>query len=123
MNNDELETDVPDVDRGSLLYRLWGLNRVAGNIAAWRERKGFYSPVSFDETDQILVKLALVHEEISEATSAARKGEFDNFVEELADAIIRILDAAGTMDLDLESAIETKMLFNETRPHKHGKRA
>ena len=104
-------------------YRIAGLNHVARNIAAWRESKGFSSPRSFEETDQVIVKLALVMTEVAEAIEAARTGDFENFQEELADAIIRILDVGGTMRLDLETAIEKKMRTNEGRPHMHGKLA
>ena len=76
-------------------YRIAGLNHVARNIAAWRESKGFYSPRSFEETDQVIVKLALVMTEVAEAIEAARTGDFENFQEELADAIIRILDVGS----------------------------
>lgn len=40
---------------------------------------------------------------------------------ELADALIRIADLCGQMEIDLESAIALKMECNEGRPFKHGK--
>jgi len=40
--------------------------------------------------------------------------------EELADAIIRILDYAGGMGFDLESTLLAKMAYNDTRPYRHG---
>lgn len=39
---------------------------------------------------------------------------------ELADVLIRIFDICGKHDIDLEKAIEIKMEFNKTRPHRHG---
>ncbi len=39
---------------------------------------------------------------------------------ELADTVIRICDLCGLMGIDLERAIEEKMLYNKTRPHRHG---
>lgn len=39
---------------------------------------------------------------------------------ELADAFIRIWDAAHGRDVPLLEAILQKMLYNETRPHRHG---
>ena len=42
--------------------------------------------------------------------------------EELADAFIRLFDVCGFYGVDIESAIESKMLYNETRPKKHGKK-
>ena len=80
-------------------------------------------PESIDDADGMLAKLALVHAEVSEASEAVRKGDHENFVEELADAVIRILDISGSLQLDLETAIEDKMKKNEDRPYMHGKRA
>ncbi len=45
----------------------------------------------------------------------------DTFEDELADAVIRIADLAGYLDIDLERHIIAKMKYNETRKEKHGK--
>jgi len=42
---------------------------------------------------------------------------------ELADCIIRILDAAGFYGVDMEELILEKMKYNETRPYRHGNKA
>ena len=42
---------------------------------------------------------------------------------EMADAVIRIADAAGVYGFSLQSAIEMKVAFNATRPTKHGGKA
>lgn len=67
-------------------------------------------------------KLCLVHSEISEAMEGARKNLPDDklphrpMIEvELADAIIRILDLGGALDLDLEGAIAEKRAYNAKR--------
>ena len=39
---------------------------------------------------------------------------------ELADAVIRILDFAHEHQVDISRAIRAKMLYNETRPYRHG---
>lgn len=39
---------------------------------------------------------------------------------ELADAVIRIADYCGKHGYDLQTAIKTKMAYNETRPYRHG---
>lgn len=39
---------------------------------------------------------------------------------ELADVIIRTLDLCAKHDIDIHAAIEEKLEFNRTRPHRHG---
>lgn len=45
----------------------------------------------------------------------------DTFEDELADTMIRIMDLAGSKQIDLEWHIEQKMKYNETRERMHGK--
>ena len=67
-------------------------------------------------------KLALIHSEISEAMEASRKNLMDDKLThrkgvevELADAVIRILDLAGALELDLAGAIQEKLAYNAVR--------
>lgn len=67
-------------------------------------------------------KLCLVHSEVSEAMEGARKNLPDDKLPhrpmlevELADAIIRILDLGGALNLDLAGAIEEKREYNASR--------
>jgi NTP pyrophosphatase (non-canonical NTP hydrolase) len=67
-------------------------------------------------------KLALIHSEISEALEGLRRGKRDDHLPhrlslevELADAMIRILDLAGCLDLDLGGAMVEKMAYNAKR--------
>lgn len=73
-----------------------------------------------DEPREMGTILALIHSEVSEALEADRKGNKENFKEELADICIRVFDVCGKMDIDLEAAILKKMEFNKIRPYKHG---
>jgi NTP pyrophosphatase (non-canonical NTP hydrolase) len=42
--------------------------------------------------------------------------------EEIADAVIRLLDFAGVYGIDLDWHVAAKMAYNKTRPSKHGKK-
>ena len=67
-------------------------------------------------------KLCLIHSEISESMEGHRKNLKDDKLPhrlmlevELADAVIRIMDLAGAMKLDIGGAIFEKLAYNTTR--------
>ena len=123
---------------------LEGLNAASRQIHENNKEKGFYEDPR--ETGTLLM---LVVSELSEALEAdrhnrhARRIDFELFYEkntsedqkkrgfelyikdsqedEIADAIIRLLDYAGYKGIDLEWHIEQKLNYNKTRPYKHGK--
>ena len=87
-------------------------------------------------------RLALIQSEISEALEACRKNKHadfqafeaagetkeafeeyvkDSFEDELADALIRILELAATENIDMEKHVSAKMRYNAERPYKFGK--
>jgi NTP pyrophosphatase (non-canonical NTP hydrolase) len=66
--------------------------------------------------------IALVHSEMSEALEAHRKGLMDDKLPhrsgvevELADALIRIFDMAGGLQLDVAGALQEKLAYNRGR--------
>lgn len=68
--------------------------------------------------------LMLITTEVAEAAEEWRKpiDQFDKaaLAEELADIVIRVGDAASHWEIDLESAVESKMARNRERPMRHG---
>ena len=91
------------------------LNKLAKEISTWRESKGFYTPESLyteNRRDDMLGKLMLVVSEIAEASEEVRKNNPDKFKEEIADTFIRLLDICGSMGIDIEQEIKSKMIIN-----------
>jgi NTP pyrophosphatase (non-canonical NTP hydrolase) len=74
----------------------------------------------FQDPYKIPAILALIHSEVSKALESFRKDDFANFKEELADVIIRCLDCAGGLGIDIEDEIHSKLKKNSTRGHRHG---
>ncbi len=78
-----------------------------------------------------LSKIALMHSELSEAVEGIRTDSMDDHLPsrkmvevELAGSMIRILDLAGAMELDVAGAFVEKLLYNVTREdHKIENRA
>ena len=91
---------------------------------AWMiaEESGFHEGEEAGNDNRSRAKiLALIHSKISEALEADREGDEENYAEELADTVIRILDHAETEGIDLTEEIEAKFEVNRDREFKHGK--
>jgi NTP pyrophosphatase (non-canonical NTP hydrolase) len=102
-----------------------GINGLAYRAHRTAEQHGFheYKPtfgVAGQDTRHILSWLMLITTEVAEAAEAVRKGNLQNFEEELADIMIRLLDTAYALQVNLEDAVLAKMDKNEKREHKHG---
>jgi len=121
------------------------LNELAQLINKRAKEKGFY-----DGGFNLSEKLMLIVSELGEAQESDRKNrranlEYflerqkelvadegkirafessikDTIEDELADALIRILDLCGYLKIDIGKHVEIKMWYNSTRPEKHGKR-
>ena len=89
----------------------------------------------FDDEDpwaSFPTKIALLHSELSEALAEWRayknviyfaQGKPDKpegIGAELADVLIRLVDLAYTLNVDLDHIVGLKMKYNQGRPWKHG---
>lgn len=117
-----------------------GLNQAAETVHNAARKNGFW-----DKESSVAEKLMLIVTELGEACEADRNGkkaasvfpyttpmndydtEFfrrnykDTFEDELADVMIRLLDLAGGLGIDIEWHVNAKFEYNQTRPYKHGK--
>ena len=93
-------------------------------IRGWQEEihanavnKGFW-----DEERSIPEMLCLIHSEVSECLEVYRGGHDGTIGEELADTVIRVMDMAEGLGIDLQTEINNKHQYNLTRPRMHGKK-
>ena len=120
-NTQGLKRTIAPGEVESVVEALQLLARVATNNSC---ANGFWNHPNLPE------KIALIGSEcVGEALNALREPAlvqsthipgFTNYEEELADTIIRCLDAAEAVGLDIAGAVVAKMNYNATRPYKHG---
>jgi NTP pyrophosphatase (non-canonical NTP hydrolase) len=108
------------------------LTDLSKQIYEANREKGFW-----DNERNIGEALMLVVTELSEGLEAHRKGIFapkqrlpmdkfeaeikDTFEDEIADSIIRLLDLAGGLGIDIDYHVMAKLEYNKTRARLHGK--
>jgi len=118
-------TDVEKQFKSSFTEVQKVIHQIAKDKGWWDDRTELFKT---DNEIVIAAVLALIHSEISEALESVRHGfpqsdqmkGYDNFEIELADVIIRVMDLAEWMNIDLGSALVAKVKFNSNREHKHG---
>lgn len=97
---------------------------------------GWYEGAFTTTPEAVCTKLMLAVGELAEAVEEVRNGnpydrvyftdggkKPEGFAIELADCIIRILDEAQHLGIDMQDAILLKYNYNLTRPYKHGGKA
>lgn len=73
-----------------------------------------------NEIRKIGTNLMLITTEVAEAMEAVRVLDKENFQEELADVLIRVLDTAYGLGLDMDEVVAKKLAKNRTRGLRHG---
>lgn len=68
----------------------------------------------------VATKLSLIMSEAAEAIEWDRQGKKDEIPHELADIVIRTMNLAQGLGIDLGKAVLEKHAFNKNRPLRHG---
>lgn len=113
---------------GDALTAYTGITHAQSLCHALADRAGWWKDLNTGEGieawDNLVFgqRIALIHSEISEAMEGHRKSRQDDHLRhrravevELADALIRIFDTAGAMNLDLAGAVIEKLSYNQQR--------
>lgn len=96
---------------------------------AWKtaQAKGHHAAlVHLDQRSATLVRLALIHTEVSEATQEVKRHGVDDaivrkrIVCELADVLVRCAELAALLGEDLDAAVIAVLAKNEQRPYQYG---
>lgn len=98
------------------------LARLAKTVVEINRANGWnvLTPEVWEDPYRIPASLALLTSEVSEALEGFRMNDYENFVEELADVQIRLLDTAGGLGIDLDEAVAKKLERNRSRGFRHG---
>jgi NTP pyrophosphatase (non-canonical NTP hydrolase) len=98
------------------------LNEIGKEIGEINRANGWEAPTpqSWADPYRIPAALALITSETSEALEGWRHDDHKNFAEELADVLIRVLDLADGLKIDLDRAVAEKLEANKRRGWKHG---
>lgn len=112
------------------------IDALSDEVAKISEQNGFWDAEGLGDLGLMATKLALIADEVCEAIRVHRDNydgdvrphstmtdaQEEEFVEELADIVIRTLDIAGHYGFRLGDTVVAKVEKNRNRPYRHGKR-
>ena len=116
---EEVSEDLSRVERAEDRWTLSDFVREAHDNS---RAHGFWDVEDPRDPIFLLSRLALVASEVGEAVEDIRDADHKHLGEELADIVIRVMDMAGGLKIDLEGHVLSKMSKNRRRPHGHGRR-
>lgn len=126
MENNETQKDIShsEAQKNQINSIVEFAHKRSYNAGWWHDPETGESLLTGKNLDNTVPKkLLLIHSEVSEAVEGYRSDLMDDklphrkMIEvELADAVIRILDLAGALNLDLGGAIAEKFSYNVSRP-------
>jgi NTP pyrophosphatase (non-canonical NTP hydrolase) len=99
------------------------LQQTAWDIA---EQQGLHESLdALPVREGTLIRLALIHTEVSEATQEVKRhgvtpANLRAIGEELADVLIRVAELAQGLGIELSAAVEAKLAKNRLRSYKYG---
>lgn len=110
-------------DQQAQLIQLW--NIISADVYMTSKANGFWEEGINRNRGEMI---ALMHSELSECLEGIRKNTMDDHIPEfsseeaeLADTMIRIMDYGAGFKLRVMEALLAKLLYNKSRPYKHGK--
>lgn len=99
------------------------LNAWAREIHEWAKKQGFYDRDTPENVSFPSEKILLIAGEVSrEIQDALRDGDSRHEAEEVADAVIRLLDYAHWRGFSIGDEIRLKMISNSDRLVLHGRK-
>lgn len=115
-----------DIQEYKEMMFLEHFNEIQKSVYENAVAKGWWDEPERNQAELI----ALMHSELSEGLEALRKyaksdklPQFEGIEEELADTIIRIMDAAEGFGWRVAEALIEKMKYNTGREYRHGNKA
>ena len=97
------------------------LNELAREVIDVNRANGWEVLQPDDWSDQpykVPAFLALIHSEVSEALEGYRHCDRENFAEELADVVIRVLDCASGLGIDMDAEVRAKLGLERKGPNR-----